>query len=157
MNSTLIGLVSNKPQTFWHKGIYLCGKYQIFWHAFGGGCGPLPPQYGFLTYLLKCMKRLVCEIKNFYRKKWHGSRHWAALCTCSKNICHKNSSESFVLLRHVGKKWGSSDRHDFKAFGTKSWLLDAICMLFCRQQQFFLIWICDRVGYVYLTRLEKNI
>ena len=75
----------------------------------------------------------------------------ALLCTCSKNICHKNSSHLlFFFSERTGckKNWAKPlrHRHDFEAFGTKSWLLDAICMLFYGQQQFFLIWICDRVG-----------
>ena len=75
----------------------------------------------------------------------------ALLCTCSKNICHKNSSHLlFFFSERTGckKNWAKPlrHRHDFEAFGTKSWLLDAICMLFYGQQQFFLIWICDRAG-----------
>ena len=74
----------------------------------------------------------------------------ALLCTCSKNICHKNSSHLLFFFSGTGckKNWAKPlrHRHDFEAFGTKSWLLDAICMLFYGQQQFFLIWICDRVG-----------
>lgn len=130
----------------------------------GRGCSPLPLHNMGCQTFWKCMKRLVWYVKlRFFGQK---NKIWLQARSKAESECHikqerfcaralKISVTKILLIfcsssleLDVKKNWAKPlrHRHDFEAFGTKSWLLDAICMLFYGQQQFFLIWICDRVG-----------